>query len=363
MLGGTHFACASCAVWALRDLETAGAGGYRVGRWAHTHWDYALDGIAPRRAPQCCVRSSYVSAATAPACALSAALHLLLGRMPPPRDAVAVCAELNRRFLLGKTYGGSWHSAGVLMWVLDGDGTLNGLPSASMPEPWMANASSKTGDRHSATLVNRWHPRLFHSHGTAHNPGLVLSPSLQTMSRILCLYHHDVGTLRFQCPSWRAPQDARHDSAQRLAQPACIPGCSPHICNEGPSKPNDPWFPMPARHWCHWRSSQLREMMAAQDRLLPMSFDYNEVVLDSWRQPWAPDLSEIVEAVFIQATAPRPQQLQSRWVREAVANATRIGLPLVLYDPRTAARWRVNATLRLWKTSARGVPGPFRPFV
>ena len=103
--------------------------------------------------------------------------------------------------------------------------------------------------------------------------------------------------------------------------------------------------------------------MAAQDRLLPMSFDYNEVILDSWRQPWAPDLSEIVEAVFIQATAPRPQQLKSRWVRDAVANTTRIGLPLVLYDPHSTARWPVNATMRLWKTSARGMPGPFRPFV
>ena len=67
---------------------------------------------------------------------------------------------------------------------------------------------------------------------------------------------------------------------------------------------------------------------------------YNELVLDTWRYPWADDVTELVEAVFVQANATPKSVEFGRQLHAAFLHATGQQpqrVPLVRYDA-TAAR-------------------------
>lgn len=269
--------------------------------------------------------------------------------MATPRfdaTARATCAALNRRFARGAP-SSDWAKAGVLMWTFDG----NGHPLTSFPDataPWAPNQTSQTGDRHSAVLVNRQHPTAYScppakcGPDARHLPGLVLAPTEATVRRVLCLYSHDVGSVRFVCPRGR-----RCGHRCRTQAASCRPGCSPHLCGQSYG-PNDPHYPWPAKFWCHFRPTQLRAMMRAQPRATPATrpnrstrrgrtqWEYNEVVLDSWALPWEADLGAIVEAMFVQAGATPTTHARSVQLHRALLPALP-ALPLVLYDPSSAA--------------------------
>jgi hypothetical protein len=48
--------------------------------------------------------------------------------------------------------------AGVVMWVMDGDGIEDGHSFPSPERPWLPDATSPRGDRKCASLVNHRHP-------------------------------------------------------------------------------------------------------------------------------------------------------------------------------------------------------------
>merc|ERR1712100_37390 len=161
-------------------------------------------------------------------------------------NASSLCDALNERFVHGKRTN-EWKAAGVLMRVLDGVQGCRDFPDlrnlwGSSPHVW--------GDRASCTLVNRHHPNIFNA-TDLFNPGFVLAPTHETTRRIKCLYHMDLSSHRFNCiHSFRNRTD-------------CHSGCSPHVCGAGRLVPSDPWWPMPAMWWCHYRPDQLSKMMLA----------------------------------------------------------------------------------------------------
>ena len=256
--------------------------------------------------------------------------------------ASAACATLNRRFSAERVPTNDWSRAGVLLRVLDGDGTLSHFPDADS-SLWNANLSSNTGDRAAATLVNARHWHIYRcregcSDDAKYNPGLVLAPTHATIQRIKCLYHHDVGTLRFNCRP--------HRPRQRRMRRGCDAGCSPHVC--GVTYRGDRHYPWPATFWCHWQAEQLALMMAAQDYQADDGFggfstsdwEYNEIILDNWKKPWGSELASIIEAIFVQAKASPTSKQRARLLQRVIldaigptANETHI--PLVVYDPES----------------------------
>ena len=73
--------------------------------------------------------------------------------------------------------------------------------------------------------------------------------------------------------------------------------------------------------------------------------NYNEIILDAWREPWEPDLNELIEAVFLRsdfsaedvAVAVRTQQEILAKLGIATEHKDEM-LPLITYDPeRTSA--------------------------
>ena len=244
---------------------------------------------------------------------------------PPPNRSAAAVARLNARWLAG-TPSNDLSEAGVIMWVVDGDGRY--LDGMNTVDPWRAVPDSPTGDRHSASLVSKRHPYVFacfacHS-DFKYNPGLVLAPSEATRSRLMCSVHADIGTVRYRCnPMGRSA--------------TCSPGCSQALCGRDP-----PW-----KTWmCSWPPEDLQRMMDTHDKMgtgydgpLTSEQKYNELVFASMGDDaWEEDLGQMVEAVFVQKRGNQKSLENARMLRQSLLK--RIGavdgdseLPLVEYDP------------------------------
>ena len=214
------------------------------------------------------------------------------------------------------------------MWVFDGDGkNLNYLPD---PEaPWAPDANSPTGDRHSASMVSALHPYLFACFAcdpdSQFKDGLVLAPTQQTRSRLMCAIHGDIGTIRYKCSP-----PGRSD--------ACRPGCGPNRCGDPPHRT---WM-------CSWDPSDMKRMMETHDWMgtgytgpfEPGMWPYNELIFDAWTQPWDPDIAHIVEAVFVQKRGTDGDLEHARRVHDRLlrrVGASSESLPLVEYDPAAEA--------------------------
>ena len=143
----------------------------------------------------------------------------LVASMSPASRALSnpVARELNRRWERGQP-SDNLTAAGLLVHVLDGDGlvdlatgALNEKFDASDPlgHIWAPNPALKTGDRLSATLINRRHPDILRfvpakqlgAFGEAwvDLPALVLKPSSAVSRRITCLSAQDASSLGRWC--------------------------------------------------------------------------------------------------------------------------------------------------------------------
>ena len=218
------------------------------------------------------------------------------------------------------------------MWVVDGDGkNLNGFDAHA---PWAPMPDAQTGDRHSTSMVNKRHPYIFACFACwddfRFNPGLVLRASRATTERLMCSLHQDIGTIRYSCnPKGRSD--------------TCLPGCGRGLHNDMCGR-NPPY-----RTWqCSWPPSDLKRMMETHDGMgmwyhgaveKDVGFEqtYNELVFDSWVQPWEPDLAEMVEAVFVQARGTEGATNNGRALRRRILELNpQLGedaIPLVRYDP------------------------------
>ena len=230
--------------------------------------------------------------------------------------------RINARWLNGKP-SNDLAEGGVVMWVFDGDGKyLDGLPEPDAP--WAPNLGSPTGDRHSASMVSKRHPYLFAcfacSPDSQFKPGLILAPSPETRSRLMCSVHNDLGTIRYKCDPM-----GRSDS--------CSPGCGNVRCGNPPQRT---WM-------CTWSLEDLQRMMELHDAI-GMGYTgpfeegmwpYNELLFDSWTQNWEPDLAQLVEGVFVQKIGTQASKDLGRLVHYKLLQ--RIGAsvedhPLVEYD-------------------------------
>jgi hypothetical protein len=221
---------------------------------------------------------------------------------PPPvqvrmTSGAHMVASLNERWLNGQP-SNDLSEAGVIMWVVDGDGrNLNGI---DLDRPWAPIRDVPTGDRHSTSMVSKRHPYVFACFACApdfqFNPGLVLAPSEATRSRLMCALHSDIGTYRYKCnPMGRSE--------------GCRPGCG-HTgvwCGRNP-----PW-----RTWqCAWPPEDLQKMMEMHDSLgmyyhgavdaNHVEQSYNELVFDSYTAEWEPALAKPCSSRLAATTAPRP---------------------------------------------------------
>ena len=218
------------------------------------------------------------------------------------------------------------------MWVFDNDGKwLNGLPPPDSAM-WAADPHSATGDRHSTSLISKQHPYLFACFScdpdSQFKGGLVLAPSRETRSRVMCVVHGDIGTVRHTC----APMGRSE---------TCSPGCGSIRCGAAGGNPRRTWS-------CSWRTEDLKQMMETHNwggtgytgPFVPGLWPYHELVIDSWTRPWDDDLGRMVEAVFVQKRGTPNSKEHGRLVHESLLQrigATAEALPLVEYDPSAAS--------------------------
>jgi hypothetical protein len=251
---------------------------------------------------------------------------------PPPPTASVIVEGLNARWLHGQP-SNDLQQAGVIMWVVDGDGRdLNGFNKRN---PWVPLPANPTGDRHSASMVTKRHPYIFACFAChanfRFNPGLVLTPSPATLSRLMCSYSSDPGSWKFQCrPSGRNETPGH----------VCRPGCQARPCGKNP----------PYRFWgCSWEADNLGGMMRMHDTFShgyhgpiephPLEQLYNELVFSSTGvDEWEPDLPQLVEAVFVQARSNNASKLNGWDLRNNLqqqmgASGQTREIPLVEYDP------------------------------
>ena len=254
---------------------------------------------------------------------------------PPELEgkALRVAAELSER----------WRgSDGVLVHVLDNGGSprsmdaLRAYTHMTGAQLWgrigQPNASVPSGDRLSASVINREHaatfepgalfasrPRrsLLHRIGVSltdyrHMPMVVLNASAAA-ARLSCCWPYDRGTNALRC--------ATPGGGGTL----CIPGCrqagrrSDLAPSSGGQAGGD--------------TARLASCLAAT------TGKYNEVVLDTWRDGgWGrgPALRRWVLAIAIHVLASNTTWALARAVR-AAACSNGLPLPLLMYDPRAAA--------------------------
>ena len=210
--------------------------------------------------------------------------------------------------------------------MLDGDGiTMHGFdggpPDLNDPlkHAWTSNTAAwKGGDRLSASLINARHPDVFRCLNGCLDaageqmrdlPGLVLSPSDSVVRRISCMTWHDAGSLNYNC--------------RPLTTPGCVGGCPRE----------DQWH---ATRYERWARDELESMMLQQDEFMQWgacrtlrddcddaSFAavggfYNEIIIDKWRDPWEPELEQMIEAVFVAPMASMSSMAYARAVHDAV---------------------------------------------
>jgi len=196
------------------------------------------------------------------------------------------------------------------MRVLDGE--------ESSVSPWQGVPGKRQGDRASASLVNLFHPDLYENLnipvGKRRMPGFVITSSAAAQERIVCSYYKDGATLAKQCSH---------------TDPECRPGCANNWCENG------------LRWNCDYQPWRLKEMMERQDKETPRGhislWGYNEVILDTWRKPWA--MPGMVEAVFIQAGSTQVEADYGRQVHAKFLTEFELGAdeaPLLEYDAADA---------------------------
>ena len=156
-------------------------------------------------------------------------------------------------------------------------------------------------------------------------PAIVLKPTLELRRRVMCLLHRDFGTVQYAC----SPIGWRSDDAS-----ACRPGC-PATGNWCHSVAGQNWY-------CAFQPDELASMMREQDELLKGhvghldnvrdSDGYNELVLDTWRYPWEPELSSLVEAVSVPTRATSGAKRYGLAVHAALEQKLGASIPLLAYD-------------------------------
>eukprot|EP00967_Tisochrysis_lutea_P135782 scaffold241393_cov32-Tisochrysis_lutea.AAC.2 len=213
--------------------------------------------------------------------------------------------------------------------------------------PWEGDETKREGDRASCSLVNRRHPDVYECLtcpvGKKRMPGFVIASSSAAQERIVCSYYKDGGTLAKQCDH---------------SDPSCRPGCANLWCENG-------------RLWnCDYQPHRLKDMMDRQDKEMPQGhikeWGYNEVriaaraasprvpmralskppcdvlaqvILDTWRRPWASDLPGLIEAVFVQAGSTAAEQQYGREVHRKFLDHFGVSasdVPLLEYDATDA---------------------------
>ena len=194
---------------------------------------------------------------------------------PPPSWIELYVLELNRRWEHGKP-AHSIADGGVLIYAMDGYGLKS--------RPWEVNPNfgSPFGDTFSATVMNVRHPDPFVADSgwgvKRPQPFFVLDEKLAA-PRVRCLYSKDGGSMQFDC----------HPKGGGWG---CVPGCP---------------YPRGPRYGL-FDADELLTMMKQQDDTIPWGhhkgawggkWGHNELVLDTWRPPWADDLPSIIRAVVI----------------------------------------------------------------
>ena len=116
----------------------------------------------------------------------------------------------------------------------------------------------------------------------------------------------------------------------------CVPGCPKRRCHDSTDS---------ALGHCGWRPTQLRQMMQIQDNVSRLGhqawkqedwprFPYNEVILDTWRQPWVgAELAALVEAVFIPRRATAAAKRFGVSAHRSLRQRDELDLPLLMFDP------------------------------
>ena len=66
-------------------------------------------------------------------------------------------------------------------------------------------------------------------------------------------------------------------------------------------------------------------------RLLQLGL-YNEIIIDKWRDPWEPELQQMIEAVFVAPMASMSSMAYARAVHNAVVERLGFRVPLLFYD-------------------------------
>ena len=233
----------------------------------------------------------------------------------PPAEQMLIF-ELNRRFANG-TASDSLLDAGVTMRVWD--------ECTDSARPWTQNQQPPCWDRLSATLVNAQHPEIYSGTmpgGAWHvlSPGFVFDGSTRLQRRISCSYPCDAGTSRnfLQC-------------GQRGGDAGCMPGCNTGSCLDAGA------FTDHCPPWCAYPGGSLAAMMYQQDALVGIGSAYNEIIFDTYHQPWEDDLlPAVILAVFVQQGCSEAELARALQVREAFISEYGLswtdGPPVVWYD-------------------------------
>ena len=139
-----------------------------------------------------------------------------------------------------------------------------------------------------------------------------------------CVAHSDLGS------------SVRYNCKPKGGDAQCVPGCPKRWCDGSTDS---------ALGYCGWRPTQLRQMMQVQDNVSRLGhqtwkqndwpkFPYNEVILDTWRQPWVgAELAALVEAVFIPRRATAAAKRFGISAHRSLHQRDGLDLPLLMFDP------------------------------
>lgn len=239
---------------------------------------------------------------------------------PPPPPTIA--NRLNEQYWNGVP-SNDLDSAGVVMKVFD--------PCNDYAQPWLratiGSPDIHCPDRMSVTIIRREWPKICTCMSRdARTPGFVFSSAIG--SRISCAYRADTATTR----DWRQCNEIggngnNGDSTHDIVW-GCVPGCHGLPLCDSAEKDNGE---------CVYEPSRLETMMQAQDLKGDTRFlaDYNEVVLDTYNQPWTDLHPSVVVAVFYQARCSAHELRRAFDVRDQYCEAFGLAarcVPVLEYD-------------------------------